>query len=293
VMDYHLETRKPVEKALQHAVIVEEGPLRVSVKVSMKISDDSYIQQHISLCAGSAYVKFDNEVAWHESHKFLKVEFPLDVHSPHATYDIQFGHVQRPTHFNTSWDWAKYEVCGHKWADLSEYDFGMAVLSDCKYGWSCIGNILRLSLLRSPKAPDEQADMGTHHFTYAIMPHTGTLQAAGVIRAAYELNYPLHLTSADVPSGMAECHTYFSVDTPAVILDTVKKAEKVPNAVVLRLYESFGGHSTAHININFKFSKVQLCNVLEDALADAVEVSGSTVKLSFKPFQILSVMVHV
>jgi alpha-mannosidase len=162
--------------------------------------------------------------------------------------------------------------------------------------------------LRAPKAPDDQADMGTHHFTYALMPHTGTLQAAGVVRAAYELNYPLHLTSSDVPTGKAECQTYFNVDTPAVILDTVKKvgyfvvvhifttthvyyslfyipnhfapcdliqqrssetlnivcnctisqAEKIQNAVVLRLFEAFGGHATAHVNINFKFTKVQL-----------------------------------
>ncbi|KAJ8315763.1 hypothetical protein KUTeg_007913 [Tegillarca granosa] len=172
IMDYHLETRKPLDHVLQHTIIQDEGPIRVSVE----ISDRSYLKQIISLDAECPYLKFSTEtmVAWHENRKLLKVEFPTTIHTNNATYEIQYGHLQRPNHFNTSWDWARFEVCGHKWADISEYGYGVAILNDCKYGFSTLDGVMRMSLLRSPKAPDSKADMGTHHFTYAVMPHTAT-----------------------------------------------------------------------------------------------------------------------
>uniref|UniRef100_A0A8B9J1X2 Mannosidase alpha class 2C member 1 n=1 Tax=Amazona collaria TaxID=241587 RepID=A0A8B9J1X2_9PSIT len=162
------------------------------------------------------------QVEWKEAHKFLKVEFPVQVRSTNATYEIQFGHLQRPTHWNTSWDWARFEVWAHKWLDLSEHGFGVALLNDCKYGASAHGNILSLSLLRAPKSPDATADMGHHQFTYAVMPHLGSFQDAGVIQHAYSLNFPLHT----VPARSAPCPPWsaFSVSSPAVVLETVKQA---------------------------------------------------------------------
>ncbi|TMS05957.1 Alpha-mannosidase 2C1 [Larimichthys crocea] len=176
VMDYHLQTRKPVLEVVQPAHVVSSDGLRGSVSVTLRISDKSTITQEIVLDAMCPYIKFNTEVIWAESHKFLKVEFPVRVRSANATYEIQFGHLQRPTHRNTSWDWARFEVWGHKWADLSEHNFGVALLNDCKYGYSVHNNTMTLSLLRAPKAPDVNADMGTHHFTYAIMPHTVRIQ---------------------------------------------------------------------------------------------------------------------
>ena len=124
----------------------------------------------VSLTALSPRLEFTTEVDWHEDHKFLKVEFPLNLHADYATYEIQFGHLRRPTHFNNSWDMARFEVCAHRWADFSEPDYGVALLNDSKYGYSVYDNLMRLSLLRSPKMPDPQADMGQHNFRYAFAP---------------------------------------------------------------------------------------------------------------------------
>src|SRR5690606_19550750 len=144
----------------------EQGPLRASLQVETKISEDSWIKTVISLNAAvdgnDSYVEFENEIEWREKMKFVKVEFPVDVTNTEATYECQYGYVKRPTHYNTSWDMAKFEVCCHKWADLSEHGFGVAILNDCKYGFATVGNLMRLSLIRAPKAPDANADMGRH-----------------------------------------------------------------------------------------------------------------------------------
>jgi alpha-mannosidase len=150
---YHLEKRVPVvasevdsNKLLQ---VLERGPLRAKIGITLKVGESSVLKQVISLTALSAILEFELEVDWHESHQFLKVEFPLEIRSLHATYEIQYGHFQRPTHWNTSWDVAKFEVCAHKWVDFSESGYGVALLNDSKYGHSVHGNLLRLSLLRS------------------------------------------------------------------------------------------------------------------------------------------------
>uniref|UniRef100_A0A8B9J1X0 Mannosidase alpha class 2C member 1 n=1 Tax=Amazona collaria TaxID=241587 RepID=A0A8B9J1X0_9PSIT len=222
VMDYHLETRKPVTTLLKPLEVTLAGGLRGSVTFSLQIGKSSTLTQEIILDAMCPYLRFLTQVEWKEAHKFLKVEFPVQVRSTNATYEIQFGHLQRPTHWNTSWDWARFEVWAHKWLDLSEHGFGVALLNDCKYGASAHGNILSLSLLRAPKSPDATADMGHHQFTYAVMPHLGSFQDAGVIQHAYSLNFPLHT----VPARSAPCPPWsaFSVSSPAVVLETVKQA---------------------------------------------------------------------
>lgn len=146
VMDYHLETRKTLESSIEYVRINEKGPLRGSIFFKLKISDSSYIQQTIMLDALSPMLIFDTTIHWHENRKFLKVEFPLNIHATGATYEIQYGYLNRPNHMNTSWDSAKFEVCGHKWADMSEYGAGVSILNDSKYGWSNFDNVLRLSL---------------------------------------------------------------------------------------------------------------------------------------------------
>ncbi|NWZ58081.1 MA2C1 mannosidase, partial [Haliaeetus albicilla] len=146
VMDYHLETRKPVTMLLKPLEITLAGGLRGSASFSLQIGKSSTLTQEIILDATCPYLRFLTQVEWKEAHKFLKVEFPVQVRSTNATYEIQFGHLQRPTHWNTSWDWARFEVWAHKWLDLSEHGFGVALLNDCKYGASAHGNILSLSL---------------------------------------------------------------------------------------------------------------------------------------------------
>jgi alpha-mannosidase len=298
VMDYHLETCRAVNDVIQKATVVETGPLRATIEVTLKISDVSTIKQSIVLEAACPYLKFVTEVDWHESHKFLKVEFPLQMLSPVATYEIQFGHLQRATHFNTSWDWAKFEVCGHKWADVSEYGWGVAVLNDSKYGWSCIDNVLRLSLLRSSKSPDDLADMGTQRFTYGVMPHCAQFQSAGVIQAAYNLNNKLRVSNvATMPpedaAAVKNSYTYINISSPAVIVEALKRAEDIPGALVLRLYEAFGSHTTANVTVNhLSLQAAQICDMLETP-GESLTLSANndnTFELTFAPFQVISVL---
>lgn len=160
---YHLESRKELHPS--KSSIAENGPHRVAIVTETKISEQSWVRTTISLTsveAGKrAMLEMDAEVEWREKMQFLKVEFPVDVVNTQASYETQFGIVRRPTHYNTSWDMAKFEVCCHKWADLSEAGYGVSILNDSKYGFATQGNVMRLSLLRAPKAPDAHADMGT------------------------------------------------------------------------------------------------------------------------------------
>ncbi|KAK9952470.1 hypothetical protein ABG768_018309 [Culter alburnus] len=290
VMDYHLQTRKPVIELVEPAKIVRSKGLQGSVSFSLRISGNSIIRQEIILDACCPYIKFNTQVDWEEAHKFLKVEFPVQVRSPNATYEIQFGHLQRPTHRNTSWDWARFEVWGHKWADLSEHGFGVALLNDSKYGYSIHENIMTLSLLRAPKAPDANADMGCHNFTYALMPHTGPFQEASVIQYAYNLNFPLRVYHGVI----SEPWSAFSVNSPAVILETIKQAERRENALLIRLYESHGSSVTATLSASLPLKEAWHCDLLERP-DSSIPVSKTTsgISLTFKPFQIRSVLLII
>eukprot|EP00798_Chlamydomonas_sp_ICE-L_P019351 gene19351-26000_t len=193
--------------------MLETGPLRAALQFKTQLSPTSTLVQTIFQTVTSPMLEFETTVEWNENRRMLKVEFPWALQCDVATYETQFGAVQRPTHQNTSWDWAKFEVCGHrsadlsepdygvalindcKFADLSEPDYGVALLNDCKYGHATHGNTMRLSLLRSPKCPDATTDMGTHTFKYAVRPHKLGWQSGGVVAAALAFNQPLLLLS--------------------------------------------------------------------------------------------------
>uniref|UniRef100_A0A667G290 Alpha-mannosidase 2C1 n=1 Tax=Lynx canadensis TaxID=61383 RepID=A0A667G290_LYNCA len=292
VMDYHLETRKPVRGQAGTLAVGIEGGMRGSAWFLLQISPNSRLSQEVVLDVGCPYVRFHTEVHWHEAHKFLKVEFPARVRSPQATYEVQFGHLQRPTHHNTSWDWARFEVWAHRWMDLSEHGFGLALLNDCKYGASVRGNVLSLSLLRAPKAPDATADMGRHEFTYALMPHKGSFQDAGVIPAAYSLNFPLLALPAPGPAPAA-AWSAFSVSSPAVVLETVKQAETSPQSrtLVLRLYEAHGSHVDCWLHTSLPVQEAVLCDLLERRdPAGHLPLQDDRLKLTFSPFQVQSLL---
>jgi alpha-mannosidase len=256
---FHLEKHAAVPGAISCRV-VEHGPLRGAIAFEYDLGANSRLSQTVMLSAVSPRLDFNTEVEWHERHKFLKVEFPLYVRAMNATYETQFGHLQRPTHFNTSWDMARFEVIAHKWADLSDSQFGVALLNDCKYGHATHGNIMRLSLLRSPTAPDPEADQGHHIFRYALLPHPGSPQAGGVIEEGYRFNSPLLV----YPTAAAPIqHSFFSLNNPAIVLDTVKKAED-SNDIILRLYEAHGSHGTARLLTSLPVASVRRCNLLED-----------------------------
>jgi alpha-mannosidase len=282
---FHLE--KPLAVLSAHVChAIESGPLRASVEFEYRISDQSTLKQIVSLDCISPRVDFTTEVNWHEAHKFLKVEFPVNVRAEYATYEIQFGHVQRPTHFNTSWDLARFEVCAHKWADLSEPGFGVALLNDSKYGHAVHRNVMRLSLLRAPKLPDFDADMGGHHFRYALIPHAGSFREAGVIEAAYRFNDPLVVRGTD---RAPETKSFFSVDRAGVIVDTIKKAED-SDALIVRLYEAHGGRGPIRFTSALPVESIQRCNLLEED-DHPLEWAGGAATIDIRPFEIVTLKI--
>ena len=193
------------------------------------------MRQTVRLDAESARLEFHCEIDWHEDRRALKVRFPVAVHAPRATYEMQFGVVERPTHYSTRRDLAQFEVPGHRFADLSEHGFGVALLSAATYGWSVHGGDMRMTLLRSPRWPDPEADIGHHELAFAIQPHRGGWQDAGVTAEALCFNAPLLLGE---PTG--ETRSWFSTDAPGLFVDTVKRAED-GDELIVRLYEAHGG----------------------------------------------------
>lgn len=281
---FHLEKRTEIAGA-KSCVVTEQGPLRAAIAFEYEISPNSSVTQVVTLTAISARLDFNTEVEWHEQHKFLKVEFPFNVRALDATYEIQFGHLRRPTHFNTSWDWARFEVVAHRWADLSDPDFGVALLNDSKYGYATHGNVMRLSLLRAPTSPDPTADQGHHMFRYALLPHAGAVQNAGVIEEGYRFNVPLQLTPT---AGEPASRSFFSVDNPSVILDTVKKAEDSDD-IIVRLYEARGTQGAARLRTTLPVKSAARVNLLEaeeDGPAPAFE--DGELSFNYKPFELIS-----
>ncbi len=262
--------------------------LRAEIMFERKIGKNSSITQTIRLDAGSRRLEFHCHAQWHEAHKVLKVLFPTDVQAMEATYDMQFGALRRPTHFNTPFDMAKFEVCAHKWADLSEHGFGVALLTESKYGYSVFANEMRITLLRSPKLPDNNADMGEHHFSYAIMPHTGGWQEAGVVAEAYKFNVPIIWAECSENHALlTSMQSYFSIDDPNLVIETIKKAEDSAD-IMVRLYECHGARGTAKLKTSLPFTSAILCNMLEDDLVP-VDMLRGELKIDYAPFQIISV----
>ena len=228
---FHLEKRDEVFGA-HVARVLEGGPLRAAIEFETALSPHSWIKQVVSLDALSSRLEFDTDVDWHKIKKFLKVEFPLDVRAANATYEIQFGHLQRPTHFNTTLGpGAVRSACPHKWADLSEPGFGVSLLNDCKYGYAAHGNVLRLSLLRAPTYPDATEGRSrppTPSGTPCSRTMGGVERSAGVVAEAYRFNVPLLLLAAASGNSRRVLVLLQVLINPAVILDTVKKAEEIP-----------------------------------------------------------------
>jgi alpha-mannosidase len=222
-------------------------------------------------------LRFDTEVDWHERHEILKVTFPVTVRAREATYEIQFGHLRRPTHMDGSRARAMFEVCAQRWADLGDGEYGVALLNDCKHGYDIHDSVMRLSLLRGPTHPDPTADIGSHRFTYALMPHRGDFREAGVIEAAEELNTPLRAVPTNLPAGTSR--SLIEVDTRQVIVEAIKRAED-SDAVIVRLYESWGAPCRARITTTLPARRITLCDLLERDVAEC------GLELDFTPFQI-------
>jgi alpha-mannosidase len=279
---FHLETRKDCAPAAGIAETHADA-LRAEVAFERPVGARSRLRQVVRLDAGARRLEIHTSATWHEDHRLLKVAFPLAVHAPDATYETAFGAARRPTHFSTRHDLARYEVPGHRWADLSEHGFGVALLTDSRYGYSALGGTVRISLLRAPKEPDPGADMGEHRFAYAILPHDGGWQHGGVVGEARAFNAPLRWGTGAPGAPWAE------VDAAGLVLDTVKLAED-SDALVLRLYEAHGGRGRARIRLGLPFTRARRSNLLEDDLGPA-DVEGDAILLDFRPWEIVTLLV--
>jgi alpha-mannosidase len=280
---FHLQTRADCAPA-DRVAAASAGPLRAEVAFERAVGERSHVRQTVRLDAGARALEVHTDASWHEAHRLLKVAFPLAVHAHEATYETAFGVARRPTHFSTRHDLARYEVPGHRFADLSEHGFGVALLTDCKYGYSALGDTLRISLLRAPKQPDPDADMGEHRFAYAILPHAGGWQDAGVVAAARAFNAPLRWCAAAGGGPWARVE-----GAPGLVLDTVKQAED-SDALVVRLYEAHGGRGRARVVLGVPFAGARRSNLLEDDLGPA-EVDGDAIVVAFRPWQIVTLLV--
>ena len=266
-------------------VLVENGSLKAVVRFNYAYHKSTFTQDMI-VYADSRRIDFKTHADWREDHKLLKVAFYTDIRSTRATYDIQFGHVERATHWNNSWDMAKFEVCGHKWADLSETGYGVSLLNDCKYGYNIKDNAIKLSLLRAPKWPDTHADMGEHDFTYALYPHMGSVVEGGTIEEANRLN----LQAQVVCGAFTDTRSIAKVSDASVQIDVVKKAEH-EDCIVVRMHECRGGRCKVTFASEYPVKRMVPCNLLEHDVDEAIE--GPSTVLVFKPFEIKTFKIYL
>lgn len=272
--------------ALYSYEIVEDGA-RKGIKVERRYKKSKIIQA-IWFWDNIPRIDFDTYVDWHQQHIMLKAAFPVDINAMKATYDIQFGSLERPTHKNTSWDSAKFEVCAHKYADLSEGDYGVSLINDCKYGYDIHDGVMVLSLLRSPTHPNEAADQGEMVCVYSVYPHKGQLNDCETVKYAYYLNYPLRAIKASGDtSSIPERYTAIGIDKDNVICETIKELEDGTDTVI-RLYEYKNCRSDIKISTDLPYKKAVLCDLAENEICE-LEVENGDILTTIKGFEILTI----
>jgi alpha-mannosidase len=303
-MDYAEQTPQPLELVSQSPRV--EGPRAMMTQVYRL--GHSELTQEVVLTAGSPRLDFVSHLRWREPGTMLRTQFPVAIHADIATYEIQFGSLVRSTHRNTTWDLARDEAVGHKWVDVSEGDYGVALLNDSKYGHKIKTlepggmSVLDLNLLRSTPHPGSRlvadetvlpgqphnayTDQADHRFTYALYPHTGNHIAGGVIQEGYALNVPLRTLALDRASSgdLPSWHSFLELSASNIVIEAVKQAED-SEALIVRLYESANRRSEVALRIGFPVSAVEVVNLMEEN-PEPLEVRDNSVTLAFRPFEI-------
>ncbi|MGV9607555.1 alpha-mannosidase [Streptomyces sp. NPDC003631] len=288
-IDKHYRNRYTDLLEADSVTVVENDPLLGAIRVERTFGTGSRITQTITLRAGSPRVDFETEIDWHETEKILKAAFPVDIRAAHSSAEIQFGHIQRPTHTNTTWEAARFEVSGHRWVHIGEPGYGVAVINDSTYGHDVTRTVrddggttttVRLSLVRAPRVPDPEADQGRHRFTYSLLPGASIEDA---VAEGYALNLPLRVAdSAGAPEPVV------SVDGDGVTVEAVKLADDASGDVVVRLYESRGGRAQGVLRTGFALAGARVTDLLERPLEDAERDADGGVRVVLRPFQILT-----
>ncbi|MDZ5711421.1 alpha-mannosidase [Jeotgalibacillus haloalkalitolerans] len=281
---YYIEKSEEIDRLIS-CTVNESSPFKIDIMFKWQ-HDHADIEQTMVLYTHTKRIDFETKVDWRARQQLLKAEFPLQIRSTEAIYDIQFGNVKRPTHWNTSWEMARFESVGHKWAALSEVNYGIGVLNDSKYGYGIKDNLISLSLLKGPVYPDPEADLGIHHFTYALFPFKGSNDKHQIEEEALVLNDPpevLENTSVNehgflIRSGAA-----------SVLVDAIKKAEE-RQSVIVRFHEMEGSRVKTAVESGYKVIKWRFVNLLEEPVSDWNETGD--ILLTFNPYEINSIEIE-
>ena len=276
---------------IQSINVVERGPVRSTLRVERKFLNSKIIQ-NIHIYNDIPRIDFDSYIDWKEHDIVLKAAFPVDIHTNEATYEIQYGNVKRPTHRNTSWDEARFEVCGHKWVDLSEGNYGVSLMNNSKYGHDILDGVMRLTLLKSGILPNTTSDQEVHNFIYSIYPHTGDYKDAGTVKMAYNLNVPLYSKVEEAHEGSLESKSSLvKVDKDNVIIEVIKKAED-SDELVIRMYECHNMRTNVTLEMISEIESVKECNLMETDISE-LSKDGNKVSFEMKPFEILTLKVKL
>ena len=275
-------------KEVERMEWVEKGPVRAALEIDRTISN-SVIKQTIYFYANSRRIDFVTKVDWKEHQTLLKVHFPVNVHTDEATFDIQFGNLKRKTHTNTSWDEARFETCGQKWMDLSEGNYGVSLLNDCKYGHSVKDGNMALTLIKSGIEPNKTADQEEHIFTYALYPHEGAWKAEGTVQESYKLNQKAYAVTGKLQTSGT---SFVTVDKSNVIIETVKPAE-AEDGIIVRLYECENSLTKATLIFgNVEIEEVVECNLMEEE-EQTISQTENQVTVTVKPYEIKTYKVRL
>lgn len=265
--------------------VTQCGALCLTVHMEWKYMNTA-VSQDMILYSQNRRIDFRTDVDFQERQQLLKAAFTVDVRSTYATYDIQYGNVRRPNHWNTSWDQARFESVGHRFADLSERNYGVALMNDCKYGYDIKDNVMRISLLRSGLQPDHLQDLGRHQFTYSLLPHKGDFVAGHVVESAYVLNNP-----ADVYAGIPRDsgRSFFTLDNDQIEVDAVKKSED-GRYLVVRFHDFAGARQKVEINPSFTYRAWAESDLMERPMADFTD---GKVIMELHPYEIKTVLFEI
>lgn len=293
-IDIYYQQKSWVIDEISSIEVIEQGPVRGALRITRDFLDSRMIQT-IYLYDQIARIDFDTFIDWKEDELLLKAEFPVEIHADTATYDIQFGNVTRPTHWNTSWDWARFEVCAQKWADLSEEGYGVSLLNDCKYGHDIRDGVMRLTLLKCGMDPNPHADREQHRFVYALYPHLGSWRQANTMQQAYNLNVPLYARLIEkrqegiLPSSWSLCH----IDAfNHVMLETIKQAED-RDGYILRLFEYTNRRGPVTLTFGLPVQKAVLCDLLERPLETlSLDTDPHVLDIEMKPYEIKTIRIE-
>lgn len=283
ISEYYKDKYKKITDS--DSVKVEKHKNFAELVVTRKFSNSKIIQR-TRLYNNIDRIDFYLEIDWNEQKTLIKTLFPMNIHSDEATYDIQFGSITRPTHSNTSWEKAKFEVCGHKWVDLSEDEYGISLINNSKYGFSCEENQLKMTLLTSPKYPNPEADMGKHEIAYSITTHTNHVRSGKIVQEAYKFNQPLQAVKVLGAGKVSNEFSLLNISSNTVIAETLKQAE-YSDAVILRTYQSANATENIKVKLNINAKKCFLCDMLENNLEE-LKLQNNEIELTIKPFEVVT-----